>query len=145
MEVIFGPVIFFTELSLLLLYIKIFVVNYRSATYILIQLVLWLNAFFYMAMTLSVIFMCSPVAKFWNPLQPGRCLNSFAIIVTSAAFNVASNITTVFLPVRAIWRLQMPLKRKIGVSAVFMTGLLYVFQCPKSAKPEAHPAQCLFG
>ena len=135
METIFGPVIFFTELSLLLLYLKIFVVNRRSTTFVLIQLVLWVNLLFYTAMTLGVIFMCSPIRKFWNPTLSGHCSDAYAIIVVSAAFNVVSNIATVFLPVRAIWQLQMPTKRKIGVSAVFMAGILYASHCiPRCSK-----------
>jgi hypothetical protein len=128
MELIFSPIIFLTTLSLLLLYLKIFVVNRKSTTYILIQIVLWLNLLFYIAMTLSVIFSCSPVHKFWDRLVPGKCINAYPHITTSAAFNVASNFATVFLPVRAVWKLQMPLKRKIGVSTVFMGGLLYEFR-----------------
>ena len=128
MEVIFSPIIFVTELSILLLYLKLFVCNRKSTTYILIQLVLWLNFFFYTAMMLSLIFLCTPVRKFWNPKLPGRCSNSFAHIVVSALFNVVSNFATVILPIRAIWKLQMPMKKKIGVSTLFMAGLLYAFQ-----------------
>ena len=130
MEIVFGPIIFLTELSLLLLYMKIFVVNHKSATYFLIQLVLWLNLLFYIGMTLSVIFMCSPINKFWQRTLPGKCADHFAIIVVSAAFNVVSNFVTVFLPVRAIWQLQMPLKRKIAVSTVFLAGILYASTVP---------------
>jgi hypothetical protein len=124
---------------------KIFVVNHKSTTYLLIQLVLWLNFLFYTAMTLSVIFMCSPIRKFWNPTLPGHCVNSFAIIVVSAVFNVVSNIATVFLPVRAIWQLQMPMKRKLGVSSVFMAGLLYAIQCYSVILGNGTDSgQCLF-
>lgn len=124
MEIIFGPIIFFTEMSILLLYQKIFVVNRKSTTFILIQLVLWANLLFYTAMTLAVIFACSPIKKFWYPTIPGKCTSSAATILASAIFNVISNAVTVVLPVNAIWQLQMPTRRKIGVSAVFMAGLL---------------------
>lgn len=124
MEIIFGPIIFFTEMSLLLLYSKIFVVSRRSTTWVLIQLVLWANLLFYTAMTLACIFACSPIHKFWHPTVPGHCVNAYAIILVSAIFNVVSNFATVFLPVHAIWQLRMPTQRKIGVSAVFLAGLL---------------------
>ena len=123
-DIIFAPLIFFTELSLLLLYSSIFVVNRRSTTSILIQIVLWTNLLFYIAMTLACIFACSPINKYWYPNIPGHCAEASSVILAAAIFNVVSNSVTVVLPVHAIWQLQMPSRKKIGASAVFMAGLL---------------------
>ena len=39
---------------------------------------------------------------------------------------MVSDFTILLLPIVEVWRLQMSKHRKIGVSAVFATGLLYV-------------------
>lgn len=39
---------------------------------------------------------------------------------------MVSDFTILLLPIVEVWRLQMSRQRKIGVSAVFATGLLYV-------------------
>ena len=41
-------------------------------------------------------------------------------------FNVVSDFYLLILPIPVVWQLQMPSKRKIGVCAIFMTGILYV-------------------
>ena len=118
---------------------KLFVVNRKSATYVLIQIVLYANLLFYIGMTLAVVFMCTPVRKFWMRTLPGTCADSFAIIVVSAAFNVASNLATVVLPVRAVWQLTLPLKKKLAISTIFAAGLLYAFPlsfCQRDGIPD---------
>lgn len=39
---------------------------------------------------------------------------------------MVSDFTILLLPIVEVWRLHMSTQRKIGVSAVFATGLLYV-------------------
>jgi hypothetical protein len=41
-----------------------------------------------------------------------------------STFNIASNVFLFALPVRLVWRLQMPARRKLAVSALFLVGLL---------------------
>ncbi|MCJ1346583.1 hypothetical protein MMC31_004801, partial [Peltigera leucophlebia] len=41
-------------------------------------------------------------------------------------FNIVSDFYVLVLPLPVVWKLQLPLRKKIAVSAVFMTGLLSV-------------------
>lgn len=47
-------------------------------------------------------------------------------ILATSAINIASDFSILFLPVFAVWKLQIALKRKMTISAVFGTGLLWV-------------------
>jgi hypothetical protein len=40
--------------------------------------------------------------------------------------NIISDVAVLLLPQPQVWKLQMPLKRKIGVSIIMMLGVLYV-------------------
>lgn len=83
------------------------------------------NLGFYVAITLVEILSCSPREKYWNVLMTtGHCLDVNDANISAGAVNSFSDFVILLLPLSVIWRLQMPLKRKIGVSAVFLTGLL---------------------
>jgi len=43
-----------------------------------------------------------------------------------AIFNMLSDIAMLSVPIYLIWRLQISRRRKIGISAIFLTGGLYV-------------------
>ena len=75
-------------------------------------------------MMLFEIFECTPREKIWNPSLPGTCINIQLSFVITAVINIVSDVTILLLPLAWIWQLQMPVTRKLGVSAVFATGLL---------------------
>ena len=70
------------------------------------------------------IFQCTPRAKIWNPELPGTCLNYQTYIVATGIFNVVSDLLMIGFPMICVWNLQMSVKRKLGVSAVFFVGIL---------------------
>ena len=123
-EILYGPVIFFTKLSILLQYQRIFVPNHAGKLYYTVQSIIWLNLLFYIADTLASIFTCIPRKKIWEPSTPGHCVNISIIVITNGAINVISDFSVLVLPLSSIWGLQMPRKRKIALSAVFATGFL---------------------
>ena len=40
-----------------------------------------------------------------------------------AAINLATDIFILVLPIPAIWSLQLPIRKKLGIWAIFLTGL----------------------
>ncbi len=123
-QILYGPLIFLTKLSILLQYLRIFVPNHAGKLYYTVQFMIWLNLLFYIAATLVEIFTCMPRKKIWEPSTPGRCVNNGIVVIITAAINVISDFSILVLPLSSIWGLQMPRKRKIALSAVFATGLL---------------------
>ena len=91
------------------------------------HMLIWGTLLYYTATMIIIIFECHPVKETWNPITEGHCVNRTLILIVSAAVNVFSDFLILLLPVWAIWHLQMALKRKIGVIAIFATGILYEF------------------
>ena len=83
-----------------------------------------LNAIVSLACFLSFIFTCWPRERIWNPMAPGRCMKTESFMLASVIANVISDVAILVLPLASVMSLQMPLKRKIGVSAIFATGIL---------------------
>ena len=53
-----------------------------------------------------------------------RVRTGIQLAITLSAINIVTDFYILFLPIPAVWRLQAPLGKKIGISAVFLTGIL---------------------
>ena len=124
LEIIYGVIILITKTSILLLYSRILISQRKSVTYLLIKVLLIVMALYYTAITLVKIFECTPRTKIWERKTPGRCINIAAVLYVTAVFNICSDIAIIVLPLHVIWHLQMPVRRRIGVSAAFLVALL---------------------
>ncbi|ERF76651.1 hypothetical protein EPUS_04471 [Endocarpon pusillum Z07020] len=115
--------IMFAKLSILLLYMKLFVPIRRGGVFWANQVLIYVNGLFYIGAVVALICQCIPRAKISQPRLPGRCTNVYLSFMISGVFNVLSDFFILIFPLWAIWHLQMPLKRKFGVSIVFATGV----------------------
>ncbi|CAO1596151.1 hypothetical protein XANCAGTX0491_000005 [Xanthoria calcicola] len=114
------------KLSLLLFLYRIFRVNrkFRIATWALgFMIVVWSLVSF-----LLMIFSCRPIKANWNPqlyLDPKtRCYpKSYNVLNIHGYCNVISDFALLFLPIPMLWKLQMTLKKKMGLATIFATGL----------------------
>ena len=113
---------FCIKLSILLQLKQLFCPPGRNMTWYLIQLLVWSNLLFYIADTCVEIWECIPRSKIWDRMVPGRCVNINAAFFATAAVNVVSDFLMLALPVSNVWNLQMPVKRKIAISGVFLFG-----------------------
>ncbi|KAI2634655.1 hypothetical protein GGS21DRAFT_113844 [Xylaria nigripes] len=95
------------------------------------------NSFFWISVALLIIhtifqatyiifqnLSCNPPRKVWDITMSGTCIDIKVLHVLVASVNLVINIIILFLPQKAIWSLNMSLKRKIGVSMTFTIGLL---------------------
>jgi len=123
---IYSLALFFTRLSILLLILRIFCSVKRDRFYWLTQFLIGVNAIFYILFLFIPLFLCSPRSKIWNPDEPGHCLDAKDLYLAAGVFNFISDIAMLSVPVFLIWSLQMSSRRKVGVSAIFCTGILYV-------------------
>ena len=111
------------KLSILLLYLRIFI-NSRF------RQLCWAGVTFVSCMcvanTLVAIFACRPVAGFYNSNIKATCINDVQFYWATAILNVVTDLYILVLPIPMVWRLQISFKRKLGISAMFMLGGLYV-------------------
>ena len=79
--------------------------------------VLWtVPAFF------AELFTCVPLAAWRNPKIKGKCIDYPKFRAAIMSLEVVLDSVILALPIREIIKLQMPLKRKIMVSCVFLLG-----------------------
>jgi len=110
----------FIKLSLLLFYLQISPDRgFRIAVYGLAMVVVGYS----LASALVVVFSCSPVSKNWDiTIRDGYCVNLPAFYIVNLSLNSATDIAVLLLPIPLLWNLQMPLRQKMALAAIFMTG-----------------------
>jgi hypothetical protein len=85
------------------------------------------------------LFYCTPRRMIWFKLIPGgKCHDVNNIILSQGAFNMVSDIVILLLPTASLWRLNVPLSKKIFITSMFATGLLYVLTQSLFQRKKSH-------
>ena len=110
----------FAKLALFLLYFRLFA-SHRG-TKIAIYLGIVMNCLVYGALAISNCVLCiPPPGESW---LSSRCERTARMNDFAGAFNLASDLYIFVLPLPVLSSLQMPLARKLWVTATFGTGLM---------------------
>ena len=133
--VLFSPTFTSIKLALLFFYRRVFLVHQRWL-YIawwanLIYLLLWV-----FGATGFYLFQCWPVGWYWNRYferygkptpgnMHGQC-NATTVehVAMPVIFSLISDIALLLLPVTAIMKLQIDLKKKLAIAGIFSIGAL---------------------
>ena len=111
-------------MSLFLLYYRVFALKELMRTMIICGVTF--------AFVLYIVVMVSVMGTLCTP-RPGRawdfavllsCRRALHFSVVQAVSNLALDLFFLVLPITAIVQLELPMNKKIGVFAIFMTGLL---------------------
>lgn len=73
------------------------------------------------------ILQCRPVSYYWLGLYGtvhGSCLGFDGHNIGVGITNTFSDFALLMLPMPALWGLQMPVKRKVGLSVIFPLGIM---------------------
>ncbi|KAI0428955.1 hypothetical protein F5Y09DRAFT_357311 [Xylaria sp. FL1042] len=117
----------FLKSAILLEWIRLFVPGKtRNAFFWTCHTVAILNALYYTANIIVENVSCTPKAYWWDKSLTGHCLNGTVLALTSATVNLAFDIIILILPQKVIWTLNLSPSRRLGVSFVFVIGLLAV-------------------
>ena len=116
----------FIKLSILTFYHRLFSVNrrFRWALYVTMALVVG----YCISIALAVIFQCLPPAAVWDLMLREHSVCHVSLIKVDVAiggFNIPTDIIILILPLPMLWKLQMPLAKKLGLIAILATGILY--------------------
>ena len=126
-EGVYGPSMWLIKLSLFVLYLEVF------------GLLKWLRYSAYAGMVLTgiayfvimirFIVLCEPTnghsrSAYLSVLTSPKCTSTHALILWQGILNVVSDLYLIALPFPALWSMQMPLRKKLGVAAVISTGLM---------------------
>jgi hypothetical protein len=69
-------------------------------------------------------FQCQPISKAWTGAAGGKCVQINIFYLANAALNILTDLLTYTLPIRVIFKLQMPQKQKIALIFILCLGLL---------------------
>ncbi|KAL9611562.1 MAG: hypothetical protein Q9167_003809 [Letrouitia subvulpina] len=113
------------KIAILLQYLHLFVPT-QNRIYYLVHFFMWFNGLFDVALALVLFFQCKPRRKIWmGDLVPGKCVNFGATLISAGIINAFTDFLVLGLPLFTVWRLQLPMKKKVGISAIFALGLLH--------------------
>ncbi|KAK2033711.1 integral membrane protein [Colletotrichum zoysiae] len=119
---IYSPIVALTKQSVLIFLIRF------SGIKSVVRNVVWVTAMFNIALTiaafLAVVFQCRPIEASWNKSVPGKCINEFALAITTGTLTVLTDIIIVGLPFHIFLGLKMDRKKKNGVMGVFALGII---------------------
>lgn len=112
------------KLSLLMLYLEVFRPNVRLRYFIYFGIVF--NVLFHTAImiVMFVLYMPRPGESLTQVLYSPNAAKGISVAVVQASVNVGSDFYILCLPISGVLQLQHPLRRKIGILAIFLTGLL---------------------
>ena len=121
---LYGPAIFFAKASLFLLYLRLFSPDRWTRNLIYGGLIITFT--FYLATTIAFGALCIPrQAETWAEAAfSPHCHQVLVMIYVQGVFNVVSDFYVLVIPIPVVLKLQLPIQKKIGICAIFMTGLL---------------------
>lgn len=85
-------------------------------------------------MFLANLLTCRPISGNWGAftaapaeaMKGAICINPVPRYWTSGVLDLFADVVIFILPQPLVWRLQMSTSKKMGVSAIFSVGALYV-------------------
>ncbi|KAH7339211.1 hypothetical protein BKA66DRAFT_544228 [Pyrenochaeta sp. MPI-SDFR-AT-0127] len=110
----------FTKVSLCLFYLRL---SPFTAFRVPVYIVMLVSIIHNLLAGFCVIFVCQPMKKYWDfSITTGTCINITAYFLANACINAATDIALLILPLFLVKDYRMPLRRKIGVALLLMTG-----------------------
>ncbi|MCJ1266488.1 hypothetical protein MMC22_006373 [Lobaria immixta] len=121
-KLLWGPANSCVKLSILDLYTKIFPNPvFRRMCYFTIALTIC----YFLSFLLGVFLLCRPVSYGWDKSIPeGSCANENLAYLLFGITNLIIDALVLILPMPMLWRLHLPLSKKIGLAGMFGLGLL---------------------
>ncbi|EUC40598.1 hypothetical protein COCMIDRAFT_108368, partial [Bipolaris oryzae ATCC 44560] len=120
----YFALITFVKLQFLLFYLQIFPdKRFRRIVFCVITF----NLISMVAFIFASIFFCSPVSLAWTQWDrehTGKCSsNKNTLSYANASISILLELVALALPIPEIWKLQLSLKKKIGVLLMFSVGV----------------------
>lgn len=125
-DVLYCLIVPMIKVSILLQYKTIFVLRRGEFMHTVVDSLIYIVVMCYMVIVVAaaVLFGQSNCAVI-NPSNAVTCfVRQSKIWAASGWFNLVSDVTILLLPIRPIWRLQVPWTSKIRIAAIFGLGIL---------------------
>lgn len=67
---------------------------------------------------------CIPLSQYWDPKPTGWCRDTLVGDNATVAVNLVLDVLVLALPLPVLWRLQMSIRDKLTVTAMFGFGFV---------------------
>ena len=118
-EVLYNSAMVPVKLSILLLYRRIFPVQWFTRTLFAVAVLVFSYT---LAGTMTVIFQCVPVKHDWNAAVPATCVDFEAELISLGVINSLTDFLILFLPIPMLWKLKTSTTRKLQLTGMFGLG-----------------------
>ena len=92
----------------------------------------------------DALFECEPIAKFWRPSplfeDPGSCIEPFVVFLVGSVGNFTVDVLVLIVPMPQVFKLNLPLVKKLGLAFSFVLGYGYVL-CSRTYRDHAKTSQ----
>ncbi|OLN97882.1 hypothetical protein CCHL11_02495 [Colletotrichum chlorophyti] len=123
-ELLYAFVVSVTKVSVLIFYLRLFPEPwFRVACY----LTLTITTLYGLGQSFAIILICSPVSfnwTQWDREHPGQCGDINVMTFTNGGINITIDLILFILPVTQFITVSWTLQKKIGISLIFLIGLL---------------------
>lgn len=126
-ETVYAPTIFLVKTAILLQYLRLFAPHKTLDPFLWysVRIIITVTGIYYTINIFLTTFACSPREAIWNPLiTDAQCFDNNTLIFITCLYNIVSDIIILVLPARAVWKLRMPIKKKVKIVLLFAIGLL---------------------
>lgn len=72
--------------------------------------------------TVCVVVHCIPFAALWDSAVPAHCINLDDVILVCSAFNIATDVAILLLPMPELWNLKITRRQKLQLTFIFLLG-----------------------
>jgi len=88
----------------------------------------WICGVAYIAVFLTISLGCYPIQKNWQvvPIPPWKCRFRPQLFVVVAVLNILTDAALLLIPIPLLWKLKLPLRKKLVISLVLSSGLLVI-------------------
>lgn len=74
------------------------------------------------AIVMVCVFQCTPIAKAWNPMLDGYCIDLKGSFIGNAVPNIVTDVAILTLPVHQVLKLNTDLNVRLQLLVVFGLG-----------------------
>lgn len=129
-SVLFAASAFSVKLSLFLLYFRLFQI--QNVTRWLIYSGIIVCGLFYSGMIIASCALYIPPPDHQNTsltwwLRAWKADDvAHRLLIVQGSFGTMSDIYLLVIPIRSIFQLQLPIRRRLGISSIFLIGIMWV-------------------
>lgn len=121
--VLIGPSMFFAKMAVLLLYLKLFALK-MTIRYLIYFGMAFIFCTYWINISLQSLYCAPRDGQAWDASILPNCRKLAILGVAQGACGIVSDLYILFLPIPVVLSLNLPLKRRLGVLAIFMVGIL---------------------